>query len=222
LKSPDAVTKDERRSAKPFRNPDRLSKTTMPRWRASRFSYYGPVISAGVCRAPSRTAVFRYPADLPRHRGHDTYASTVAPRQANSRTRYRRRSVSLPRPPCRATPLCPFSRLLLLRACISLPSVCSSLPFCARCAPAKMMRNDEISRISVGAPLRANRCRELLRGRRVFVCGAWSQFGTYYMQNALYKTLHPTPFSSTERYLSALEVGMRLPPYPVLCYVLLG
>src|SRR5215212_8000684 len=100
-------------------------------------------------------------------------------------------------------PLAPpfLSRLLPLRACISLPSVCPSLPlFCARRAPAKMLRNAEISPISrgprsmcnlkklIGAPPRANRCREMPRGRRVFVCGAWFRFGTYYVQNALYKT----------------------------------
>src|SRR5215207_9620865 len=41
-------------------------------------------------------------------------------------------------------PLAPFSRLLPLRACIPLPSACPSLLlFCARHAPAKMLRNAE-------------------------------------------------------------------------------
>jgi hypothetical protein len=94
------------------------------------------------------------------------------------------RSVPTPPAACCASPLAPpfLSRLLPLRACISLPSVCPSLPlFCARRAPAKTMRNAEISNISrgprsmcdlknlIGAPPRANRCRELPRGRRVFV-----------------------------------------------------
>jgi hypothetical protein len=50
---------------------------------------------------------------------------------------------------CCATPLeRPFlSRLVPLRACISLLSVCPSLPLlCARHAPAKMLRNAEISK----------------------------------------------------------------------------
>src|SRR5215217_2779735 len=78
-------------------------------------------------------------------------------------------------------PSAPFSGLLPLRACISLLSVCPSLfLFCARHAPAKMLRNAEISKNLKGtplfvqsqnlsgAPLRANRCREMPRGRRVF------------------------------------------------------
>jgi hypothetical protein len=68
----------------------------------------------------------------------------------------------------------------------------------------------------IWAPLRANRCREMPRGRRVIVCGARPQFGTDYVQNALYKTLDPTPFSSIERYLSALGVRHAVGPYPVL------
>src|SRR5215213_8766800 len=52
LESPEPLTRDESKSAKPFGNPDRLSKTTMPRRRASRFLYYyGPCISAGVSRS---------------------------------------------------------------------------------------------------------------------------------------------------------------------------
>src|SRR5215211_3514036 len=90
-----------------------------------------------------------------------------------------------------------------------------------------MMRNAEISKnlkgtplcaISKnlsGAPLRANRCREMPRGRRVFLCGAWPQFGTYYVQNALDKTLQSTPFFSTERSISQrLGFGMRLARIP--------
>jgi hypothetical protein len=47
----------------------------------------------------------------------------------------------------RDPPSVPFSRLLPLRACISLLSVCSSLSlFCARRAPAKILRNAEISK----------------------------------------------------------------------------
>ena len=48
------------------------------------------------------------------------------------------------------------------------------------------------------------------------MCGAWPQFGTYYVQNALDKTLQSTPFFSTERYLSALGVRHAVAPYPVL------
>jgi hypothetical protein len=131
------------------------------------------------------------------------------------------------RDPPRAPPF--LSRLLPLRACISLLSVCPSLSlFCARRAPAKMMRNAEISKNLkgtplcatsknlIGAPLRANRCREMPRGRRVFLCGAWPQFGTYYVQNALDKTSQSTPFFRTERYLSALGVRHAVAPYPVL------
>ena len=128
------------------------------------------------------------------------------------------RSVSTPPAACCATPpSAPFSRLLPLRACISLLSVCPSLSlFCARRAPAKMMRNAEISKNLKGTPLCANRCREMPRGRRVFLCGAWPQFGTYYVQNALDKTLQSTPFFSTERYLSALGVRHAVASYPVL------
>src|SRR5215210_9379508 len=52
------------------------------------------------------------------------------------------------------------------------------------------------------------------RGRRVFVCGAWFRFGTDYLQNALYKTLDPTPFlSSSAPSLSALGVRHAVGPY---------
>jgi hypothetical protein len=55
------------------------------------------------------------------------------------------------RDPPRAPPF--LSRLLPLRACISLPSVCPSLPlFCARRAPAKMPKNAEISKNLRGNP----------------------------------------------------------------------
>src|SRR5215213_8818095 len=49
----------------------------------------------------------------------------------------------------RDPPSAPFSCLLPRRACIPLPSVCPSLLlFCARRAPAKILRNTEISKIS--------------------------------------------------------------------------
>jgi hypothetical protein len=113
-------------------------------------------------------------------------------------------------------PSAPFSFALAAPEGVYLSAVgvpISTPLLCARRAPAKTMRNAEISNISrgprsmcdlknlIGAPPRANRCRELPRGRRVFVCGAWFRFGTDYVQNALYKTLDPTPFSSIERYL---------------------
>src|SRR5215217_6899634 len=64
-------------------------------------------------------------------------------------------------------PSAPFSRLLPLRACISLLSVCPSLSlFCARYAPAKILRNTEISKNLSKAPLRANCC----RGVGAFLC----------------------------------------------------
>jgi hypothetical protein len=67
----------------------------------------------------------------------------------------------------RDPPSAPFSRLLPLRACISLLSVCPSLSlFCARRAPAKMLRNAEISKNLSKAPLRANCC----RGVGAFLC----------------------------------------------------
>src|SRR5215212_8396939 len=66
----------------------------------------------------------------------------------------------------------------------------------------------------IGAPLRANRCRELPRGRRVIVCGAWFRFGTDYVQNALYKTLDPTPFLASSAVSERLGFGMRLARIP--------
>src|SRR5215211_6174879 len=69
----------------------------------------------------------------------------------------------------------------------------------------------------IWAPLRANRCREMPRGRRVIVCGARPQFGTDYVQNALYKTLDPTPFLASsaisERFWGS---ACGWPVYPVL------
>jgi len=62
----------------------------------------------------------------------------------------------------------------------------------------------------IGAPLRANRCREMPRGRRVFVCGARSRFRTDYVQNALYKTLDPPPFLASSVISKRLGFGMRL------------
>src|SRR5215213_10618737 len=68
----------------------------------------------------------------------------------------------------------------------------------------------------IWAPLRANRCREMPRGRRVIVCGARPQFGTDYVQNALYKTLDPAPFLASSSISERLGLGMRLArvPYP--------
>ena len=86
-----------------------------------------------------------------------------------------------------------------------------SLPLlCARRAPAKMLRNAEISKNLRVSPLRANRCREMPRGRRVIVCGAWFRFGTDYLQNVLYKTLDPTPFLASSAVSERLGFGMRL------------
>jgi hypothetical protein len=114
LESQEPVTRDERsRSAKPFGNPDRLSKTTMPRRRASRFCTTG-LLFRPASPGPSPTPVFRYPADLTRHSGQDTYASATAdPRQANSRTQQqqRRRSVST-----RLVPRDPLAPLFVLAA----------------------------------------------------------------------------------------------------------
>jgi hypothetical protein len=66
----------------------------------------------------------------------------------------------------------------------------------------------------IWAPLRANRCREMPRGRRVIVCGARPQFGTDYVQNALYKTLDPTPFLASSAISERLGFGMRLARIP--------
>ena len=85
----------------------------------------------------------------------------------------------------RDPPSAPFPRLLPRRACISLLSVCPSLPlFGERRAPAKILRNAEISKNLSRAPLRANCC----RGVGAFLCGAWFRFGTDYVQNAPDKT----------------------------------
>jgi hypothetical protein len=104
--------------------------------------------------------------------------------------------LSTRRPRAGRPPSAPFSRLLPPRACISLPSVCPSLPlFCARRAPAKMLRNAEISNISRGpqsmcnlknliGPRHAQTAAEKCRGVGAFVCGAWFRFGTDYVQNA--------------------------------------
>src|SRR5215218_10439831 len=88
-----------------------------------------------------------------------------------------------------------------------------------------MLRSRKISRgpryvqsqkISAG-PRYVQTAAEKCRGvGAFFVCGAWPQFGTYYVQNALDKTLQSTPFFSTERYLSALGVRHAVAPYPVL------
>src|SRR5215212_6768479 len=61
----------------------------------------------------------------------------LGPRRANSRTQQqRRRSVSTRPPRATQPPSVPFSRMLPLRACIPLPSVCPSLPlFSARGVP---------------------------------------------------------------------------------------
>jgi hypothetical protein len=81
-------------------------------------------------------------------------------------------------------PSAPFSFALAAPEGVYLSAVgvpISTPLLCARRAPAKTMRNAEISNISrgprsmcdlknlIGAPPRANRCRELPRGRRVFV-----------------------------------------------------
>jgi hypothetical protein len=68
----------------------------------------------------------------------------------------------------------------------------------------------------IGAPLRANRCREMPRVGAFFVCGAWFRFGEVTMcKTHLDKTLDSTPSFSTERYLSALlGFGMRLARIP--------
>jgi hypothetical protein len=138
------------------------------------------------------------------------------------------RSVSTPPAACCATPpSAPFSRLLPLRACISLLSVCPSLSlFCAWRAPAKMMRNAEISKnlkgtplcaISKnlsGAPLRANRCREMPRGRRVFCVVLGPSSGLTMCKTHLIKPYNPPPFLVPSAISQRLGFGMRLPRIP--------
>jgi hypothetical protein len=120
-------------------------------------------------------------------------------------------------PPPRAgrPPLAPLFALAAPEGVyLSLLTVCPSLPlFCARRAPAKMMRSQKIPSGPRYVQTSAEYCRGL---GAFFVCGAWFRFGTYYVQNALDKTLQSTPFFSTERYLSALGVRHAVAPYPVL------
>jgi hypothetical protein len=100
----------------------------------------------------------------------DRIRTPPPPPPAAGRTRARSSSGggrSLPVRRVLRDPLAPFSRLLPLRACIPLPSVCPSLLlFCARRAPAKILRNTEISKNLSKAPLRANCC----RGVGAFLC----------------------------------------------------
>jgi hypothetical protein len=72
-----------------------------------------------------------------------------------------------------------------------------------------------ISKNLSGAPLLANRCREMPRGRRAFV---WClvPIRADYVQNHLIKPEIAPPFFSTERYPSAPGVRHAVAPYPVL------
>src|SRR5215207_10477735 len=115
------------------------------------------------------------------------------------------------------------------RACcpggrVSLLSVCPSLSlFCARRAPAKMLRNTEISKnlkgtplcaISKnlsGAPLRANRCREMPRGRRVFCVVLGPSSGLTMCKTHLIKPYNPPPFLGPSAISQRLGFGIRLP-----------
>src|SRR5215213_1797332 len=68
-----------------------------------------------------------------------------------------------------------------------------------------------------GGPLRANRCRELPRGIGAFLCMVLGpNSGLTICKTHPDKTLHPTPFFSTERYLWALGVRHAVAQYPVL------
>src|SRR5215208_5707181 len=68
----------------------------------------------------------------------------------------------------------------------------------------------------IGAPLRANRCREMPRGGAFLCVVLGSNSGLTMCKTHPYKTLDPTPFFSTERYLSALGVRHAVGQYPVL------
>jgi hypothetical protein len=67
-----------------------------------------------------------------------------------------------------------------------------------------------------GGPLRANRCREMPRGIGAFLCMVLGpNSGLTICKTHPDKTLHPTPFFSTERSISGrLGFGMRLPSIP--------
>jgi hypothetical protein len=129
---------------------------------------------------------------------------------------------SVPTPPaacCATLPSAPYSRLLPLRACISLPSVCPSLPFLRAACPRQnaekcreMLRSQKIS----AGP---TTCELLLRrSRRIFVCGGWFRLGGVTMcKTHLDKTLDPAPFlASSAPSLGAFGVRYTVGPYRVL------
>src|SRR5215217_5638872 len=148
LESPEPVTRDESRSAKPFGNPDRISKTTMPRRRASRFLYYGPFISAVVSRA---VAYPRLPLPCRSHQAQGTgYVRLRHRRTPAGRTRARSSSGGGRSLPARLVPRDPLAPLFVLAApegvypsAVGMPI---SPPLLRAACPAKMLRNAEISK----------------------------------------------------------------------------
>src|SRR5215217_7430549 len=166
LESPEPLTRDESSSAKPFGNPDRLSKTTMPRRRASRFLYYGPFISAGVSRA---VAYPRLPVPRRSHQAQGTGYVRLRHRRPAGRTRARSSSGGGRSLPARLVPRNPLAPLFALAAPEGVYPSAVGMPisplFCAAC-PVKILRNAEISKNLSRAPLRANCC----RGVGAFLC----------------------------------------------------
>jgi hypothetical protein len=124
------------------------------------------------------------------------------------------RSVStLPTACCATPPSAPFSRLLPLRACISLLSVCPSLSlFCARRAPAKMLRNAEISKNLRAGPRYVQTAAEKCRGVAAFFC-VWCLVpirGATMCKTHLIKPYNPPPFLVPSAISERLGFGMRL------------